>query len=236
MSELDLFIDEICHEYGCNLHSSEIIGKGYTSSIYKISDDLCIKITEKKTCPAFLTSIKNCENLCIPIKTFVSPTSRYVGYVQRYVNSVSLQDYIVKEKRFGENEIAHIIFDVLKGLAVLHEHGYVHRDFYPGNIMIYSHRDTYAAVIIDFDETQKIKNDTRACFRYSGYHAPEIVLYDDFYDEKSEIFAVGVMMWELLFGNCPFGGYSFLGVLLLRPGMIMNEIAIAIIEMLQMHF
>ena len=211
MSELDLFIDEICHEYGCNLHSSEIIGKGYTSSIYKISDDLCIKITEKKTCPAFLTSIKNCENLCIPIKTFVSPTSRYVGYVQRYVNSVSLQDYIVKEKRFGENEIAHIIFDVLKGLAVLHEHGYVHRDFYPGNIMIYSHRDTYAAVIIDFDETQKIKNDTRACFRYSGYHAPEIVLYDDFYDEKSEIFAVGVMMWELLFGNCPFGGYSFFG-------------------------
>lgn len=53
MSELDLFIDEICHEYGCNLHSSEIIGKGYTSSIYKISDDLCIKITEKKNMPSF---------------------------------------------------------------------------------------------------------------------------------------------------------------------------------------
>ena len=161
--------------------------------------------------PAFLTSIKNCENLCIPIKTFVSSTGRYIGYVQRYVNSVCLQDYIVKRKLFGENDVAHIIFDVLKGLAVLHRHGYVHRDFYPGNIMIHSRKDTYAAVIIDFDETQKIKNDTRACFRYSGYHAPEIVLYDDCYDEKSEIFAVGVMMWELLFGNCPFGGYSFFG-------------------------
>ena len=50
MSELDLFIDEICQEYGCDSHSSEIIGKGYTSSIYKISDNLCIKIKEKDTC------------------------------------------------------------------------------------------------------------------------------------------------------------------------------------------
>ena len=77
--------------------------------------------------------------------------------------------------------------------------------------MIYSHNGTYNAVIIDFDETQIIKDNTRPCFRYSGYHAPEIVLYDDFYDEKSEIFAVGVIMWELLFGDCPFGGYNFFG-------------------------
>lgn len=211
MSELDLFIDEICQKYGYDLHSSEIIGKGYTSSIYKISDSLCMKITEKDTCPTFLMKIKNCDNLCIPIKSFTSSTGKYVGYVQRYIDSCCLQDYIAKRQSFGENDVAHIIFDVLKGLSILHKNGYVHRDFYPGNIMIHSSNSTYAAVIIDFDETQKTTDDTRACFRYSGYHAPEIVLYDDLYDEKSEIFAVGVIMWELLFGDCPFGGYSFFG-------------------------
>ena len=71
MCELDLFLSEICQEYKCDLHSIEIIGKGYTSSIYKISNDLCIKITEKDTCPAFLMEIENCDSLCIPFKKFI---------------------------------------------------------------------------------------------------------------------------------------------------------------------
>lgn len=211
MDELNSFINRICHEFGCDPRMNEIVGKGYTSNILRISDKLCIKITEKKTCPEFPLSIRQCSNLCIPFKTFVSSSGKYYGYVQRYLNSTCLQDFIVNKKVLSEKETAYVIFDVLRGLELLHKNNYVHRDFYPGNIMLHLLDGVYSAVIIDFDETQKKNDDTRPCFRFSGYHAPEIVIDDDSYDEKSEIFAVGVIMWELLLGECPFGGYNYFG-------------------------
>lgn len=216
MSELNSFIDKIYREYGSDPTANVIVGKGYTSSILKISDKLCVKITGKNTCPDFPVSIKSCENLCVPIRTFVSPSGKYTGHIQRYVDSICLQDYIIKKKRFNEKDVSYIIFHILRGLESLHKNKLVHRDFYPGNIMVYSRDGTYGAVIIDFDETQEIKEDTRACFRFSGYHAPEIVMHDDLYDEKSEIFAVGIIMWELLFGECSFGGYDFFGAVIAR--------------------
>lgn len=58
---------------------------------------------------------------------------------------------------------------------------------------------------------KKISQHEKACFQYSGYQAPGIVYNNDEYDDKSEMFTVGVIFWELLFGKCPFGGYDFFG-------------------------
>lgn len=103
------------------------------------------------------------------------------------------------------------MFDILKGLKVIHENGYVHRDFYPGNIMLTKKEKNIMAVIIDFDEMRPIAPETKACFQYNGYQAPEIVFNNDVYDEKSEMFAFGITFWELVVGKCPFGGYDFFG-------------------------
>lgn len=214
MNEFDSFVGRICQEFGYDLNNYEMIGRGYTSSIWKLSDELCVKITEKATCPDFLMSIEQSENLCIPMKVFVSPSGKYYGYVQRYISSFCLQDFIISGQTLTEKEVAYIIGGILKGLDLLHRYNYVHRDFYPGNIMIYSREPIYIPVIIDFDETEEVNDNTQACFRFSGYHAPEVVINNNSYDEKAEVFAVGIIMWELLFGKCPFGGYDFFGAII----------------------
>lgn len=216
MNELCLLINTICKKYDCNPNDCKIIGKGYASSILRMSDTMCIKITEKKTCPEFPLSIRKSDNLCVPIDTFISFSGKYYGYVQQYLNSICLQEFIIKKKVLSEKDTADIIYNVLKGLELLHNNNYVHRDLYPGNIMIHDQNGKNDVAIIDFDETQEMNAATKPCFRYSGYHAPEIVLYDDIYDEKSEIFAVGIIMWELLFGDCPFGGYNYFGAVIAK--------------------
>lgn len=216
MDELNLLINTICKKFDCNPNDCKIIGKGYTGSVLRISDTLCVKITEKKTCPEFPLSIRKSNNLCVPIEMVMSYSGKYCGYIQRYLSSICLQDFVINGKVFSERDTSYIIYDILKGLELLHNNNYVHRDFYPGNIMVHNQNGKNSAVIIDFDETQKMNTTTKPCFRYNGYHAPEIVLYNENYNEKSEVFAVGIIMWELLFGNCPFGGYNYFGAVVAK--------------------
>lgn len=202
----------ICKEYGdIQFCSESIIGKGYEGTVWKLSNEYCLKIIPYKKIVNFPEVIKTCPNLCVPIETYISPSGKYSGIIQRFLNSDSLEKYVDERIRLSEKETALIIYGALNGLANLHENGYVHRDFHPGNIMLNTKDDTCTAVIIDLDETQKITANTIPCFRFNGYHAPEIVFYNELYDAKSEIFALGIIMWELLFGNCVFGGYDFFG-------------------------
>lgn len=206
------FILYICNDLGENPDfTKEIVDSGYTGSIRKLSHNRCLKIGLPADKPAIPQSFQMCKNLCIPQKTYVSSSGRYAGSVLRYLNLCSLQQLIREGIRLAESEAAKITHDILNGLVELHKNGYVHRDFYPGNIMLDSQDGTITAVIIDFDELEQIGEDTRACFPYSGYHAPEVVLHNAVYDNKSEMFALGVILWELVLGKCAFGGYDFFG-------------------------
>ena len=118
---------------------------------------------------------------------------------------------IKRQKKLPQYQTKKVLFDILIGLNEIHTNGFLHRDFYPGNIMLNKNDKEISAAIIDFDEMQPITSDTKACFRYNGYQAPEIVFSNSQYDNKSEMFAFGVIAWELIFGNCPFGGYNFFG-------------------------
>ncbi len=187
------------------------IGKGYTANVWKISDELCLKVGTHNDIPDIPETFKECENLSVPLNTFHSKSGRYIGTIQRLLNLYSLQDLIKRGIKLPEKQATEIFFDVIKGLHIIHTNGFVHRDFYPGNIMLTKKEKRIMAVIIDFDEMQPITPRTKACFRYNGYQAPEIVFDNAMYDDKSEMFAFGVIAWELIFGKCPFGGYDFFG-------------------------
>ena len=204
-------IKKIFYENNGNENYQEAyIGSGHTGSVWKITDDLCLKVIPKSNYIEIPKQFKECENLCVPLKQVVSDSGNYIGNIQEFLNLSSLQ-YFIKEKKLTEKQSASVIFDIINGLEVLHENGYVHRDFYPGNVMLTKKDNKVKAVIIDFDEMKKISQHEKACFQYSGYQAPEIVYNNDEYDDKSEMFTVGVIFWELLFGKCPFGGYDFFG-------------------------
>lgn len=188
-----------------------LIGKGYTGKVWKISDDFCLKVSTKSDLMDIPENFKLCENLCIPLKSVVSQSGKYVGHILRHLNMCSLEFLIKNNIKLTEEQAKIILYDILKGLNVIHENGYVHRDLHPGNIMLTKDNKKISAVIIDFDDMQPMKAETKACFRYNGYQAPEIIFDDDTYDDKSEMFTVGVILWELVSGRCPFGGYDFFG-------------------------
>ena len=197
-AEIMGLLSQISQEFAFeNKLEEQIIGEGYTGKVWKISERLCIKISESKNCPDFPQSIKDCRSLCVPYKKYISKANKYAGYVLNYMNAGALQKFIINKTRLSENHTAYLLFDILQGLAKLHENQYVHRDFHAGNVMLYKENRAIHAAIIDFDDTQKLCDETRPCFRFNGYHAPEVVFKDERYDDRSEVFAAGVMMWEL---------------------------------------
>lgn len=179
-------------------------------SVIKISNELCVKISTSKKLYEISSRIIS-PNLCFPLKVYELQSGKYYGYIQQFLNLYNIQQIIKKRVSLPEREAGSIIQDVLNGLKELHRNGLLHRDMHPANVMLHSQNGRTKAVIIDFDEIEFANSNTKACFCYSGYQAPEIVLQNAVYDEKTEIFAVGVMFWELLFGYCPFAGYDYFG-------------------------
>ncbi|OGR14220.1 MAG: hypothetical protein A2341_13405 [Deltaproteobacteria bacterium RIFOXYB12_FULL_58_9] len=133
------------------------------------------------------------------------------------VDGMSLENIsrlcLAKGIRIPRTAVLHLIAEVLKGLAHVHElrdiHGeplgLVHHDLSPSNILI---ERSGGVKIIDFgvaSTARDRKQNPKIFAGKPGYFAPEL-LGGKVVDERSDIFAVGVVLFELLCGEKPFIG------------------------------
>ena len=99
-----------------------------------------------------------------------------------------------------------IAAQVAEGLAFAHERGVVHRDIKPSNIMVMR---AWTVKIMDFGiariRTSDIKTQTGLRLGSPRYMAPEQLLGQGV-DRRADIFALGVVLYEMLAGIAPFGG------------------------------
>lgn len=116
-----------------------------------------------------------------------------------------LFDEIAKKSVFSEKDAAVIIEQILEAISYCHSRSIVHRDLKPENILIDSQNNNNIKVI-DFGTSQKMQPKVKMnqAFGTSYYIAPE-VLYTD-YDEKCDVWSIGVIMYILLSGKPPFDG------------------------------
>lgn len=128
--------------------------------------------------------------------------------VLNYVDGKSL-DVIIKEKgHFEVNETIELICNLLDALQCCHEHGIFHRDIKPENLLLGS--DGHLK-IIDFG-IASIKGSPRVTYRgFSGLMGtPEYMSPEQIKGErggaKSDIYAVGCVMYHMLTGDPPFTG------------------------------
>jgi hypothetical protein len=134
--------------------------------------------------------------------------------LMEYVSGPSLRELLVAEPNgLGPQKAAYFLDGVAKGLAYLHDRGIVHRDLKPANIF---YDDGYVK-IGDYGLSKHI-----AVSRHSGqtvsvgtvhYMAPEIG--SGSYTKAIDIYALGVILYEMLTGRLPFTGSS-MGEILMR--------------------
>lgn len=102
----------------------------------------------------------------------------------------------------------HIIFEVASGMMAAHSMGIVHRDLKPGNILINEHNvvkvvDFGVAAAVDGSDTRLTR--TGLLVGTPRYMAPEQVLGKPV-DERTDIYSLGVIFYEMLTGSSPYSG------------------------------
>lgn len=125
-------------------------------------------------------------------------------YSMEFLTSASLKDIIRTGQRLPLNHTLRITRQICEGLHRAHEMGITHRDIKPDNIML---DESHDAKVIDFgiahfsDQTQVTQ--TGHTIGTPKYMSPEQVRGAHI-DPRSDIYSLGVVLWELLVGRVPF--------------------------------
>ncbi len=121
-----------------------------------------------------------------------------VAIVSEYVDGGSLHDKLQKEGKLSLKNCVQMTIGILKGLEYLHSKGIIHRDLKPQNILLQG--DTPR--IADFGISRANTSSTQTAAGTPAYMAPEA--FDGHRNVQTDIWAVGVIMYEMLFGRLPF--------------------------------
>ncbi len=125
-----------------------------------------------------------------------------------------LADYRARNERMPLGEVVRVLLDALDGLAYAHGEGMIHRDLKPANIMLTKRGQ---AVITDFGIAQMV-GATRytlsgALMGTLNYMAPEQGLQNQS-DARSDLYSLGIVLYEMLTGNPPFDADTPLAILM----------------------
>jgi serine/threonine protein kinase len=130
------------------------------------------------------------------------------GLVMPLVEGPSLHDLMTSGRRMNPADIDAIARGVLAGVAEAHRHGIVHRDLKPANVLVRQTPGGFIPKVADFGLAKVLAGDasgggmglsrTGAPIGTPAYMAPEQVRNGKDVDHRADIFAIGVMLYEML--------------------------------------
>lgn len=197
---------------------TELIGEGGMAEVYKAHDVLDNKVVAIKILKAqfagneeFLRRFRN-ESKAISVlshpnivKVYDMCFSEKLQYiVMEYIDGITLKDYIDSERVLNWKDAVHFIIQILRALQNAHNRGIVHRDIKPQNIMLLTDG---TIKVMDFGIAKFAREESMTATDQAigtvHYISPEQAR-GDVTDEKSDIYSVGVMFYEMLTGQKPF--------------------------------
>jgi Tol biopolymer transport system component/tRNA A-37 threonylcarbamoyl transferase component Bud32 len=136
----------------------------------------------------------------------------FLYYVMPFIDGESLRERLARHGELPVNDAIRILSEVVDALAAAHAAGVVHRDIKPDNIMLSGRH----ALVMDFGVAKAVSEATgRNQLTTAGvalgtpaYMAPEQAAADPHLDHRVDIYAVGVLAYELLTGRPPFIGLT----------------------------
>ena len=206
------------------------LGEGGMATVY-LADDLkherkvALKVLKPELAALvgaerFLAEIKTTANLQHPhiLALFDSgEADGFVFYVMPFVEGESLRDRLDREKQMGVKDSVAITRKVADALDYAHEHGVVHRDIKPGNILLSERGEPLVA---DFGIALAVAQAGAGRITETGlslgtphYMSPEQATGDRDVDSRSDVFALACVLWEMLAGEPPFSAPTAQAVL-----------------------
>jgi len=199
-----------------------VLGKGAMGVVYKANDPLLDRVVAIKTInlshegaesaefeARFYQEAKSAGGLNHPnIVTVydIGTTGDTVYMALEYLQGQELRELMIPGTPLAVSKAIDIATQVADGLAFAHEHHVVHRDIKPANIMMVREG---LAKITDFGiarrRASEVKTETGIVLGSPRYMSPEQVMGKRA-DHRSDIFSLGVMLYEMLTGSAPFTG------------------------------
>lgn len=208
----------------------EIIGVGGMAVVYKAHDNVenrtvAIKILKEEfvSNEEFIRRFKN-ESKAIAVLSHPNIVKVYdvsfgdlIQYiVMEYIDGITLKEFIERQGSLRWKDAVYFTIQILKGLQHAHDKGIVHRDIKPQNIMVLSDGTIKVA---DFGIARFARNEQRTITDKAigsvHYISPEQARGEKT-DEKSDIYSVGVMLYEMLTGQLPFEAESAVSVAIMQ--------------------
>jgi serine/threonine-protein kinase PpkA len=140
-------------------------------------------------------------------------TSQYAWYATEFMTRGDLARRISQDK-LTQTQVQNFIIQIADGLLVLHKKGIVHRDIKPSNVLF---KDQDTLVIADLGIAKDLSCDEAFTIQGDVLGTPYYMSLEQIngtpIDKRSDIYSLGVLLYELLTGERPFTGESIMEVI-----------------------
>lgn len=146
---------------------------------------------------------------------YIGKEDKQPFFAMEFLEGISLDELLTGKRILQVNDAKNILRQACAGLSEAHKHDLVHRDIKPANLMICTDG---SVKVVDFGIAQtreygdKLTN-TGEFVGTPGYLSPEVCTGQEV-DKRSDIFALGIVFYEMLAGKVPFENDSPLGLML----------------------
>src|SRR4026209_1586956 len=198
------------------------VGAGGMPTVYlphdlKVDRKVAIKVLRPELSAVigaerFLREIKTIANLQHPHILGLIDSGEVNGtayYVMPFVEGESLRDRLAREKMLPVGDAIRIATEIASALDYAHRHGVVHRDIKPENILLHDG----SALVADFGIALAASKASGARMTETGmslgtphYMSPEQAMGEREITARSDVYALGAVLYEMLTGDPPFTG------------------------------
>jgi serine/threonine-protein kinase len=205
----------------------ELVGSGGMSSVYRAHDKVLDRRVALKVLHQQFTAEEEYverfrrearmvagllhQNIVTVIDRGEDGGSPFIVF--EYVDGENLKELVNREGRLPVDRAVELAVQIARGLAFAHANGYVHRDVKPQNVLLNGDGE---AKVTDFGIARSLDvkhgvTQTGTVLGTSDYIAPEQA-QGQRVDEHTDVYSLGIVLFELLTGELPFSGENFVAV------------------------